>query len=365
MIPTGQQLYCAGPGNPLSQMGSGKTTSFDIAHKAGVSQATVSRALRNSPLVNPETRKRIQKIAREMNYRVDRSAAGLRSQQSRTLALLLFEDPTSDDSQINPFFLTMLGNITRAAARNEYDVLVSFQQLSEDWLNEYQVSNRADGIILLGYGDYGSIAERLARLREQGAHFMIWGATMPELEGHAIGSENEDGGAMAAQHLIDQGRRQLVFLGGATDDCPEFKQRFLGACRAMREAGLETGPGIQFPAVNQETSGMEALDRLLQSGRPFDGIVAASDLIAMGAMKRLRKKGVRIPQDVSIVGFDDIPAASYFSPSLTTVRQDTRLAAETLVGNLLKMIEGETVESSLLPMTLVVRGSCGGRSDTS
>ena len=92
-------------------MGSGKTTSFDIAHLAGVSQATVSRALRNSPLVNPETRERIKKIAREQNYRVDRNAAGLRSQRSNTLALLLFQDPTSDDSQINPFFLSMLGSI--------------------------------------------------------------------------------------------------------------------------------------------------------------------------------------------------------------------------------------------------------------
>src|SRR5210317_316280 len=121
-------------------MGSGKTTSFDIAHRAGVSQATVSRALRNSPLVNPETRRHVQKIAREMNYQVDRSAAGLRSQRSNTIALLLFEDPTSDDSRINPFFLSMLGNITRSAARRDYDLLVSFQQLSNDWHIKYEVS---------------------------------------------------------------------------------------------------------------------------------------------------------------------------------------------------------------------------------
>ena len=124
-------------------MGSGKTTSFDIAKRAGVSQATVSRALRNSPLVNPETRAKVQRIAREMNYRVDRSAAGLRSQRSNTLALLFFEDPTSDDSQINPFFLTLLGHITRYATKQSYDVLVSFQQLSDDWL----AVGKADGRI--------------------------------------------------------------------------------------------------------------------------------------------------------------------------------------------------------------------------
>lgn len=345
----------------ICQMGSGKTTSFDIAHQAGVSQATVSRALRNSPLVNPETRQRVQKIAQEMNYRVDRSAAGLRSQQSRTIALLLFEDPTSDDSQINPFFLSMLGNITRFAAVRQYDVLVSFQQLSDNWLQEYVVSNRADGIILLGYGDYGSIADKLRELLDQDAKFIIWGATLPELEGHAVGCENARGGAMATQHLLDLGRRKIAFLGGATDECPEFKQRYLGYCESLLANGMQPDPELQFKTDNQETSGFDATQRLLQSGQEFDSIIAASDLIAIGAMKCLRKNGIGIPTDVSVVGFDDIPAASYFSPALTTVRQDTRKAAKVLVGNLLQMIEGKEVKSQLLPMSLVVRGSCGGR----
>jgi alanine racemase len=342
-------------------MGTGKTTSFDIAHRAGVSQATVSRALRNSPLVNPKTRKRIKQIAQEMHYQVDRSAAGLRSQQSRTIALLLFEDPTSDDSQINPFFLAMLGNITHVAAQKKYDVLVSFQQLSNDWLHEYQVSNRADGIILLGYGDYENISDRLTKLHDEGALFTIWGVTLPELEGHAIGCANTEGGAMATQHLLDLGRRKIAFLGGATDGCPEFKQRYLGVCKTLEASGIEVDSNLQIEADNQETSGITAAERLLKSGLQFDAIIAASDLIAIGAMKTLRKNGMSIPADVSVVGFDDIPAASYFSPSLTTIRQDTKQAAKELVGNLLGMIEGEDVHSKLLPMSLVVRGSCGGR----
>lgn len=342
-------------------MGSGKTTSFDIAYRAGVSQATVSRALRDSPLVNPETRKKVKRIALEMNYRVDRNAAGLRSQHSHTIALLLFEDPTTDSSQINPFFLTMLGNITRSAAAKKYDVLVSFQQLSDDWLNEYEVSNRADGIILLGYGDYGLIVEKLKKLHSAGAHFTIWGATRPELEGHAVGCQNAEGGAMATRHLLGLGRRRIAFLGGAGDNCPEFKRRYLGYCKALKAAGITVDPGLQIDIDNHETSGFEATTELLQSGRDFDAICAASDLIAFGAIKCLKKSGMRIPEDISIVGFDDIPAASYFSPSLTTIRQDTKQAAEALVGNLLLMIEGKEVQSRKLPMSLVVRGSCGGR----
>jgi DNA-binding LacI/PurR family transcriptional regulator len=104
----------------------GKATSFDIAYRAGVSQSTVSRALRHSPLVSEETRKKIQEIAKELNYTVDKNASSLRSQTSTTLALLLFEDPTSDDSLVNPFFLSMLGSITRECGVQGYDLLVSF-----------------------------------------------------------------------------------------------------------------------------------------------------------------------------------------------------------------------------------------------
>src|SRR3954464_3008694 len=159
-----------------------KPTSFDIAFLAGVSQPTGSRALRGSPGVSPEKRKRIEDIARQLNYRVDKNASNLRSQHSNTLALLLFEDPTPDDSQINPFFLSMLGSITRASARQGYDLLISFQQLSKDWQQDYEDSRKADGIILLGYGDYEEYRPRLERLIERGAHFVRWGsATEGEL----------------------------------------------------------------------------------------------------------------------------------------------------------------------------------------
>src|SRR5688572_15824026 len=157
-----------------------KITSLDIAHLAGVSQATVSRVLRGSPLVNPETRKRVEDIARTLNYKVDRHASSLRTQTAGTLALLLFEDPTPDDSHINPFFLSMLGSITRACAREGQDLLVSFQQLSDDWHADYEDSRKADGLILLGYGDYVPYQGKLDTLLEQGTRFVRWGAVLPD-----------------------------------------------------------------------------------------------------------------------------------------------------------------------------------------
>lgn len=127
-----------------------RVTSLDIAHRAGVSQATVSRVLAGSPLVNEDTRRRVEAAVRELNYKVDRHASSLRTQRAGTLALLLFEDPTPDDSHINPFFLSILGSITRACARHGHDLLVSFQQLSDDWHADYEDSMKADGLILLG-----------------------------------------------------------------------------------------------------------------------------------------------------------------------------------------------------------------------
>lgn len=342
-------------------MGSGKITSFDIAHRAGVSQATVSRALRDSPLVNLETRNKVKRIAHELNYQVDHAAAGLRSQQSHTLAILLFEDPTTDDSQINPFFLSMLGNITRAAARRNYDVLVSFQQLSNDWHIKYQLSNRADGIILLGYGDYIGFADRLDKLIKADARFVVWGATGPELMDRTIGCDNVSGAFDATSHLIGLGRKNIVFFGGTSDNCPELKQRYGGYCKALTSAGISIDPDLQFDTDFQETSGFRATDDLLKSGKPFDAIFAASDLLAIGAIKRLRAAGVRVPIDVSVVGFDDIPAASYFNPSLTTVQQDTVAASEHLVNQVIRMIKGEKPEPQLLHPRLIVRASCGGQ----
>jgi DNA-binding LacI/PurR family transcriptional regulator len=342
-------------------MGSGKTTSFDIAHRAGVSQATVSRALRDSELVNPETRERIKKIAREMNYQVDRTASRLRSQHSNTLALLLFEDSTSDDSQINPFFMSMLGNITRAAAKRDYDLLVSFQQLSNDWHIKYEVSNRADGIILLGYGDYSGFADKVEKLVAAGAHFVIWGATGPHLSGHSIGCDNVKGAYDATKHLLGLGRKNIAFIGTTTSDSPEFRQRYKGYCKALTSAGLNIDPGLQFDADNQEASGASATARLFESGKPFDAIFTASDLIAIGAIKHLRQADMKIPEDVSVVGFDDIPAASYLNPALTTIHQDTIAAGEQLVCQVIRMINGEALEPQLVAPTLIVRDSCGGK----
>lgn len=339
----------------------GKPTSFDIAYLAGVSQSTVSRALRGSPLVNRETTQRIQSIAKELNYKLDKNASNLRKQRSATLALLLFEDKTSDDSLINPFFLSMLGSITRACALRGYDLLISFQQLSNDWHAEYQDSHKADGLILLGYGDYLVARDKLQTLAGQGTHFVCWGATVDDQPGVSIGCDNRQGGRLAIEHLLAQGRRRIAFLGNATAHCPEFHDRYLGHCDALAAAGIAVDPALQIDVVDStEQDGYAGAQALLASALAFDAVFAASDLIAIGAMHALAAAGRRIPEDVAVVGFDDIPTARFANPPLTTVLQDTKLAGEMLVDAVLRMIDGETVANQRLQTRLVVRRSCGG-----
>ncbi|MFT5162085.1 MAG: DNA-binding LacI/PurR family transcriptional regulator [Alteromonadaceae bacterium] len=336
-----------------------KANSIDIAYRAGVSQSTVSRALRNSPLVNQKTREKIQAIAKELNYKVDKNASNLRLQSSATIALLLFEDPTSDDSLINPFFLSMLGSITRACAGSGYDLLVSFQQMNADWHADFEDSNKADGIILLGYGDFEDYKDKLQRLIERGTRFVRWGAEIPDQPVISIGCSNIDAGHKITRYLADKGRKKMAFLGGADSHSPEFWDRYRGHCKALEEAGLEVNNKLQFDAVSTEESGYEAANRLIDLNKPFDTIFAASDLIAIGAIRALKENYIRVPQDVAVVGFDNIATASSVTPPLTTMKQDTVKAGELLVSNLLKMIEGEEVESVQMQAELVIRESCG------
>lgn len=336
-----------------------KLTSFDIAQRAGVSQPTVSRALRGDPAVSESTRKRIEAIALQLNYTVDKNASSLRRRHSNTLALLFFEDPTSDDSLINPFFLSMLGSITRTCGLRGYDLLTSFQQLSSNWHVDYEDSRKADGIILLGYGDYESYRGRLEQLVAQNTRFVRWGSVDARQPGVTIGCDNVEGGREAAAHLIERGRRRIAFIGDASPHYPEFRDRYRGVCKALKAVGLRPEPGLQVDAITTEQSGYEATCQLIARGASFDALVAASDLIAIGALRALQEHDLSVPGDVALVGYDDIPAASLSNPSLTTVAQDYRLAGELLVDTLLRQVRGDKAESQVLAPRLVVRRSTG------
>lgn len=332
-----------------------RPTSFDIAALAGVSQPTVSRALSGSSSVSEATRKRVLEAAEQLNYKVDKNASGLRRQQARTLALLFFEE-NPGNSEINPFYLSLLGPMVRRCADRGYDLLISFQQLSSDWHVDYEDSRKADGIILLGYGDYVQYRPKLEQLIERGTHFIRWGTPCEGEIGATVSSDNEDGGFQATTHLLRQGRRKIAFIGTGGLGFPEVQDRWHGYCRALRAAGIEPDERLRADAAPSEWEGRAAVIELLNQGVEFDSIFAVSDVAAVGAMHALQLAGRPVPE-TAVVGFDDIPAAVLASPPLTTVTQDSKRAAEALIDALIQSIETGCTEDQVLPVKLTVRES--------
>ena len=143
------------------------------------------------------------------------------------------------------------------------------------------------------------------------------------------------------------------------DGMPEHAARFKGYSRGLIEAGISEVPSLVVPADNSEEIGYKAAQHLLGGNEQFDAVFAATDLLAIGAMRAMQDAGKRIPEDVSVVGFDDMPLASHVTPALTTVQQNTRQAGEQLVAGIVGVIEGEPVESTLMAPKLIVRNSCG------
>ena len=332
-----------------------RPTSFDIAALAGVSQPTVSRALSGNPAVSEATRQRVLAAAEQLNYKVDKNASGLRRQQAKTLALLFFEE-LPDNSEINPFYLSLLGPMVRRCADRGYDLLISFQQLSSDWHVDYEDSRKADGIILLGYGNYLQHRPKLEQLVERGTHFVRWGSAGANEIGATVSSDNQQGGFEATMHLLREGRRRIAFIGTGGPAFPEVQERWRGYCRALRAAGIEPDDRLRADASPSESDGRSAAAELMERGIAFDSVFAASDVAAIGAMHALQQSGRGVPE-TAVVGFDDILAASLASPPLTTVTQDAHRAGETLIDALIHAIESGAAEDHVLPVRLTVRES--------
>ncbi|MDN4481913.1 substrate-binding domain-containing protein, partial [Demequina muriae] len=168
--------------------------------------------------------------------------------------------------------LSMLGSITRACAQQGYDLLVSFQQFSTDWHADYADSKKADGIILLGYGDYLAYRARLEKLVAIGTRFVRWGAVQQDQPGVSVGCDNFSGGQAVARHFIEQGCRRIAFLGDASSHYPEFFERYRGYADALQQAGLDVDEALQVDAESTQLCGHTAMSELIARDVPFDAV---------------------------------------------------------------------------------------------
>ena len=325
----------------------------DIARLAGVSTSTVSRALNQSPLVNQETRDRILDLARSLNYVINIGAQNLRLQQNRTVAVVIPIEHATRQQLSDPFFLSMLGNLADAFSEQGFDILVS--RVDADQVDAAAApfdAGRVSGVVLIGQGRHH---EELNRIAARGVPFVVWGAQLPQQLYTTVGGDNLAGGRLATERLLAQGRRRIAFLGDIT--LPAVALRHRGYAAALAAHGLEPDPQLHVAASFVPESGGQAVEELARRGAVYDGLFAASDLLAMRAIHGLRAQGREVPSDVAVVGYDDIELAGYFHPPLTTVRQPRDVAARALVDALLSCLDGKPAPSVLLPTELIVRTS--------
>lgn len=331
-------------------------TLADIARLANVSPSTVSRALSDSPLISADTRDRIQAIARDHNYTVHAGAQSLRRQRTQTLAAVVSVNRPTGRAWTDPFLLELMGEIAAAATARNYDLLLSEVHPDGDWNAQLWRSGRADGIILIA-----RLSERLRRadaLRTAGAPFVVWGPTMPGQSYCSVGSDDYQGGTLVAEHLLRLGRQRIAFLGSDPDNW-EMQLRENAFAAALAAAGRTADARYVVKSLSTSQAGYEAMRRLLVQAPDLDAVIATSDVMALGALEALRSAGRSVPEDVAVVGYDDISLAAYCSPPLTTVRQNTAAAGNLLVERLLAQIEGQPAPAVVLPVELVIRESCG------
>lgn len=327
----------------------------DLAREAGVSAGTVSRALADSPLVNPATRARIQALAAAHNYRPNLFARNLRTRKTGAIAVVIPLGHETDQHLSDPFFTLMLGYLADAISARGHDLLLSRIIPSKaHWLDDYVGSGRVDGVIVIGQSDQSS---ELNRVGQQFKPLVVWGAKQPDQSYCTVGSDNRVGGLIAAVHLFERGCKRIAFFGDPA--APEIGQRLEGCQAGCVAAGLDDVVTV-LPTHLTADSAFESVAAYLDSAEVPDGIVAASDVIAMSALRALGDRGIDVPERVKITGFDDLGLARHTRPPLTTVRQDLELGAERLVETLFRRIEGEETESVVLNPKLIVRESTGG-----
>lgn len=325
----------------------------DIARLAGVSVSTVSRALAGSTLVNAETRERIAELARSLKYSINIGAQNLRLGHNNTVAVIVPYDPQTRQHLSDPFFLSLIGSLADALTERGHDMLLTRVDAGRlDQAAELYHTGRAMGIVLVGQWHHH---DQLNAMAVQGVPFVVWGAQLPQQLYATVGGDNRAGGRLATAHLLAGGARRVLFMGDP--ELPEIGQRLQGYLDAHAEAGVEADPRLQRSVPFVTADIQREVRKLLQQKINFDAVFAASDLMAMTVISSLRQAGLRLPEDVRMVGYDDIALAAHFHPPLSTVRQPIDAAGQALVRSLLSQLAGERVQSILLDTELVVRDS--------
>lgn len=329
---------------------SSRATIEEVASAAGVSRSTVSRVVNGSTAVSPEALESVKRAIEELSYVPNRAARSLASRQTHAIALIVPEDTTRFFG--DPFFAAIVAGITGALRGSDYllNLLIASDDPG-DKMTSFVRNGGVDGALIVSHHTSDAFIDRVAD-----AVPVVWGGRPVRIrEGdYVVDVDNVAGARTATQHLIETGRTRIATISGPMTMVSSV-DRVQGFRGALADAGLS--PFAEEAGDYSEASGADAARRILAAGRP-DAIFVASDLMARGALTALRSAGIRVPDDVALVGFDDSSVALSTDPQLTTMRQPMYAQGEAMAGVLLSRLAGrDPAHTTILPTELVVRAS--------
>ncbi|MBE3598558.1 MAG: LacI family DNA-binding transcriptional regulator [Limnochordaceae bacterium] len=338
--------------------GGRRVTLREVARAARVSPSTVSRALAGNPRISAATRARVQEAMERLGYHPNAIARSLVTRSSRTLGVVLYRP--ADQAFSHPFFAEALRGVARVAQAEGYSLLVTtadtYEAEAEQCLAMLR-ERRADGAVLLASRNPDPLIDELVRQRFP---FVVLGRVDANLAVYWVNNDNVQAAALAVGYLAELGHRRIGLIGGRRE-LTVTQDRLEGFRLTLQELGLEVrAEWMQFGEFSWE-EGYRSGRTLLQSHDRPTAIVAMDDVLAAGAMRAARELDLRVPEDVSVIGFNDDPMAQLLSPPLTTVRIPARELGEAAARQLIERLSGRLppVRHVILPVQLVVRGSTG------
>ena len=333
------------------QDASGRPTLEAVARQAGVSRGTVSRVINDSPRVSEAARDAVTAAIQELGYVPNRAARMLVTRRTDTVALVVSE--SQDRLFGEPFFAGVLRGVTTALGATEVQLLLAMAQSAaeRDRLRRYLSGQHVDGVMMLSTHHDDPLPHEL----EAAGVPLVYGGHPPGSR-YYVDPDNRGGARQAVAHLAAAGRRRIATITGPADLSPGV-DRLAGYRDALVAAGLPADDELVAPGDFSEDAGEAAMRTLLERRPDLDAVFAASDPMALGALRYLKGQGVRVPGDVAVIGFDDSETGRHTDPPLTSVHQPVGQMGGKMVELLLSRISGSSPDPVILPTRLVVRES--------
>lgn len=335
-----------------------RATIKDVAAQAGVSYQTVSRVINNKPDVTDETRRKVQHVIDTLGFRPNLAARSLPRQRSHIIGLII---PYEADYLFrDPNLLAQISGIDATANTYDYNVLLSTAGNSNAGIDAFErfLHNRvADGALVIETASSQAGSKLLAA---ENYPYVTLGYDPGPANGYCVHSNDREGARQVTQHLLDRGHRRIGLINGpATGAVVSLEERLLGHRQVLAEAGLAFDPALMVYGDYTRLGGQRATEQLLALPQPPTAIFALNDRMAMGAIRTLHAANLRVPEDVAVVGFDDIGTAADFNPPLTTVRLPSKAVGQLAAQMLFDLVNGKTVPQKeiILPTDVIIRQS--------